>query len=272
MNPDDYGWFSPADFQLVLRGLEKGSSPESNTVLVGGQAIVAWVLHYNLPIPETDMPALTQDVDFLGTAQEAESLAKVIGAHVEKPKLFDDHTPNTAIVSFKSPDSGKLLLVDFLGQLMGLDEKEVRALAVPLEFDTQSPVHVLHPILCLKSRIENLFSLSTKRNGNGITQAKMAIDVVREYLNELLDSGEFRAALNVVKRLRKMALSPAGMFVYLEFNLDVLGAIDIERFKHEKFLSLGWPFMMSEVNAKRTKKALVMAARKKIREALKQSS
>lgn len=264
MKLDDYGWFSPTDFQIVLKGLERASPKESGTVLVGGQAIVAWVHHYDIPIPETEMPAITQDVDFLGTAQEAKLLATAIGAKVESAQM-DDHTPNTAIVSFRSPESGKTLLIDFLGLLKGVDENEVRSLAVPLEFETQSPVNVLHPILCLQSRFENLYGLSAKRNGNGITQAAIAINIVREYLNELIEANEHRAALNVVKRLRKLALSSAGMFVYINYGLDVLSAIDVTRFKHNKFQQLGWPYLVSEVSARRAKKARVMAVRQKMK-------
>jgi len=108
LNSEDYGWFTPAEFQLVLNGLSKNQSPSSPTILVGGQAITAWILHYDIPIPKTETPALTQDVDFLGSAQEAELLAKEIGADIEIATM-DDHTPNTAILSFKSPYLAKFL-------------------------------------------------------------------------------------------------------------------------------------------------------------------
>lgn len=132
LNSDDYGWFTPAEFQLVLNGLKKNQSPSSPVVLVGGQALMAWVLHYNIPIPNTETPALTQDVDFLGSAKEARLLAKEIKATISIATM-DDHTPNTAVLSFKSPKTKKILIIDFLGQLMGLNEKEVKKLAVPLK-------------------------------------------------------------------------------------------------------------------------------------------
>ncbi len=73
--------------------------------------------------------------------------------------------------------------------------------------ESSSQVYVLHPILCVKSRIESLHKLKNKRNGNGITQARMAIEVVGKFLNEVLheDNG-MRQALNAVKKLRYIAL------------------------------------------------------------------
>ena len=80
MNPDDYGWFTPAEFKSVLDALNKNQNPSSPTILVGGQALIAWIKHYDIPIPNSETPALTQDVDFFGSQEEAKLLAKEIGA------------------------------------------------------------------------------------------------------------------------------------------------------------------------------------------------
>lgn len=99
MSPDDYGWFTPAEFNSVLNALNKIQNPSSPTILVGGQALIAWIKHYDIPIPNSETPALTQDVGFLGSKEEADLLAKEIGAEI-KIAGMDDHTPNIAILTF----------------------------------------------------------------------------------------------------------------------------------------------------------------------------
>jgi hypothetical protein len=44
--------------------------------------------------------------------------------HSNIPKT-GDHTPNTAIVTYKTPD-GRTLFVDFMGMLIGLTNEEIR--------------------------------------------------------------------------------------------------------------------------------------------------
>lgn len=255
MNSDDYGWFTPAEFELVLQALNKNQNSSSPAILVGGQSLVAWIKYYNINIPDTETPALTQDVDFLGKADDAKLLAKELNARI-KVAGMDDHTPNTAVLSFQSVNTDKILIVDFLNQLLGLKEEEVRKLAVLISIESSSQVYVLHPILCVKSRFENLHKLKNKRNGNGITQARMAIEVVKRYLVEISqeDNG-LRQALNATKKIREIALSDAGIFVYHEYSLDILSAIDVDLFEGSKFVTLEWPHLQDEVMRKRDKKA-----------------
>ena len=95
--PDDYGWFSVADFNIVLEAISRHEKPES-IVLVGGQSIIGWAIHYGIPIPATGYPALTQDADFLGSKKDAAFLARQIGAEIRLATL-NDATPNSAVAS-----------------------------------------------------------------------------------------------------------------------------------------------------------------------------
>lgn len=254
LGPDDYGWFTPAEFKAVLDALNKNQNNSYPAVLVGGQSLVAWIEYYDIPIPNSETPALTQDVDFLGSIVDAKLLGKELNAKVNVAGI-DDHTPNTAVLSFRSPSTNKILIIDFLGSLIGLDEKEVRKLAVEMEFDSLGNIYVLHPILCLKSRVENLHKLKNKRNGNGITQARMAIEVTKKYLEDILQGENgIRQALNAVKRLREIALSDAGIFIYHEYDLDILTSIDPDLFKGSKFVNQGWPRLLDLVKIKREKR------------------
>lgn len=96
-----------------------------------------------------------------------------------------DPSPNSAIAYLKRPD-GRILLIDFLHGIVGVSNQEICKTAVRVTV-AGCELQVLHPLLCLKSRLANLESLSTKRNTNGIMQAQWAINIVHAYLLNLLD-------------------------------------------------------------------------------------
>lgn len=253
---DDFGWFSPADFDLVLSAIAKHPSPQ-DIVLVGGQSLVGWAIHYKLEIPYTDYPALTQDVDFIGGVKEAEFLAKELGATCYVATL-DDNTPNTAVLSWVSPESGKKLTVDFLSTLIGLTADEIRRLAVQIQFEGQhQPIWILHPLLCLKSRFENLLHLKSKRSKNGITQARVAVAVAKHFVAMYLnadDAGAEREAIRAAHRIAEVARSPAGIFVFNEYGIDVMEAIDASLYKHNPlFASKDWQNQQKWVGVARGK-------------------
>jgi len=139
-----------------------------------------------------------------------------------------------------------------------LNEKEVEKLAVPLKFESLTDIQVMHPILCLKSRFENLYKLNIKRDGNGITQAKIAIDITKKFLNETLQQKNgIRQALKAIKKLQQITVSDAGIFVYHEYCLDILSAIEVDKFEGSKFVTHGWPKLKDAVQRKREKKATI---------------
>jgi hypothetical protein len=169
----DFGWFSPVDLNQLFRALASLSNPQS-VVLVGGQALSFWVDYFHIPVPETGTPYLTQDADFLAMKTDAEELNHLLGGKL-KVATLSDNTPNTAIIEFVGP-SGNKLIIDFLGIVAGLNPDEVRRLSVPVEIEGNR-INVLHPMLCLKSRMFNLYSIPSKRNRNGVAQAKVSIEV-----------------------------------------------------------------------------------------------
>jgi len=105
LSSDDYGWFSDNSGW--------------------GQSLVAWVKYYNINIPDTEIPALTQDVDFLGKAHEAKLLAKELHAQI-KVAGMNDHSPNTAVLSFHSANTDKILIVSFIAtqHKLGMRERQ----------------------------------------------------------------------------------------------------------------------------------------------------
>lgn len=244
-----YGWFSPPDLDILFAALTRLGEPGS-IVLVGGQSLSFWVDWYDIPIPQTDTPYLTQDADFLASRKDAEELAKHLGGDLRLATI-DDLTPNTATVVFDGV-KGERLLIDFLGLVVGLTSAEIRTHAVPVARDGQR-LFILHPLLCLQSRISNLRQLPAKRNRNGIEQARVAVEVARRYVSERLGNGETRAALKAANKIATMAQSKDGLYVWERWGIDVLQAIVAGEFPDTRFQQIEWPKQVAKTDTKRKK-------------------
>ena len=219
-------------------------------VLVGGQSLSFWVDWYDISFPKTDTPYLTQDADFLASRKDAEELARHLGGNLRLATI-DDFTPNTATLVFDGV-SGERLLIDFLGVVVGLTAAEIRANAVPVERDGQR-IFILHPLLCLQSRISNLKALPGKRNRNGIEQARVAVEVAKRYVSERLGNGEIRPALKAANKVAAMAQSKDGVYVWERWDIDVLQAIDPDVFPDARFRQVEWPKQVTKTKTKREK-------------------
>lgn len=105
------------------------------------------------------------------------------------PRNNSDFLPlNTAIVTYITPD-GRKLFVDFMGNLIELRNEEIRKTAVELDHSEYGLICVLHPTLVLKSRIVNLHRLAQKRHTNGGEQARLAVPVVKAFLEYYVGNG-----------------------------------------------------------------------------------
>jgi hypothetical protein len=178
-------------------------------------------------VPNADTPYLTQDADVLATKHDARIFATELHGTLNIPKA-DDHTPNTAIVTYKTPD-GRTLFVDFMGTLIGLTNEEIRKTAVEFEHPDYGLIRVLHPTLVLKSRIVNLHRLQSKRDSNGIEQARLAVPVAKAFFENYVSTGlagknPDRYLIDRVMWLGKLALSDAGIYVHTQWEIDVMAA------------------------------------------------
>ena len=249
-----YDWFQPSDLPKFFHALQKATQP---AILVGGQSLTFWVDYFKIPVPPSDTPYLTQDADVLATKHDARIVATELQGILRIPEP-DDHTPNTAIVTYKTPD-GRTLFIDFMGTLIGLTNEEIRKLAVELEHPDYGFIRILHPTLVLKSRIVNLHRLSSKRDTNGIEQARLAVLVAKAFFENYVASGfagknPDRYLIDRVVWLEKLALSDAGMFVFMQWEIDVMGAAPIEIITNKKFHAEHWPRLNARVQSKRDRK------------------
>jgi hypothetical protein len=241
----DYGWFSPDDFRFLVQHL-KALPGADQTVLVGGQSITAWALYYDIQVPQTQAPYLSQDADFLANKKAAEFLSRELGGKLRLAKM-DDHTINVGTIVFTSPQTGESLLIDILNAVHGLNNEEIRALAVPIDV-AGGTIHVLHPLLCLKSRICNLADLAEKRTPEGLAQAQVALQIVAHYLASLDDSGQLKKAY---WRIAEIADLEQGLSVFIEHGIDPLSLVDPARIEHPQFATRSWPEAVEKIERRR---------------------
>ena len=245
-----YDWFQPEDLPRFFHALQKAPNP---AILVGGQSLTFWVDYFGIPVPQTKTPYLTQDADVLATKHDARIVAAELNGTLAIP-VMDCHTPNTAIVTYSTPD-GRRLFVDFMGTLIGLSNEEIRKTAVELEHEEYGLIRILHPSLVLKSRIINLHRLQSKRDTNGIEQARLAVLAAKAFYENYVSLGMAgknpdRYLIGRVQWLGELALSDAGIFVFTQWSIDVIGAASPNLISNPKFHSEHWPRLINRIRTK----------------------
>jgi hypothetical protein len=168
---------------------------DDDAFIIGGQATNFWAWFYQDDDPEQlklKGPFTSEDIDYFGSQEVARSLADALGGKLLLP-VKDHHTPTTAII--ETTIHGKPLQIDFLGGMLGIRDREIRRGVSVLEVEGEIEgkptivlVKVLHPVLCLKSRIINILSPATRRTDRiARAQAEAAIAVVRCHINRVLN-------------------------------------------------------------------------------------
>ncbi|MCK9200357.1 MAG: hypothetical protein M0P59_00585 [Gallionella sp.] len=250
-----YDWFQPSDLPGFFHALRQAPQP---AILVGGQALTFWVDYFNVPVPKIDAPYLTQDADVLASKHDAKVVATELGGTLSIPDA-NDHTPNTAIVTYRTQD-GRTLFVDFMGRLVGLSNREIRESAVEFEHPAYGLIRILHPTLVLKSRIANLHELKYKRDSNGVEQARLAVLVAKAFFENYVAQGfagsePDRYLIDRVQWLKKLALSDAGLFVFARWGIDVIDAAPVALIKMPEFHTKNWPQIVRWIRTKQNCRA-----------------
>jgi hypothetical protein len=216
-----------------------------DAILVGGQALAVWAMALGVtPAPPLDA-FVTSDVDFLGSKAVASELAERLHAELMVPPAEDPVQVNSAMLVLRDASLGTVL-VDFLNEIVGVDSANVRKRAQEMEaFGTT--FRVMHPVDCLASRIANLQSLPHKRNEFGIAQARLAIDIVRKFIEKVARGGNPRHALDLSEFVGRLARSRAAAQVSGEFGIDVLLAIPVEALPRA-FVEKQWPHLVTRAS------------------------
>jgi hypothetical protein len=207
---------------------------DEDAFVIGGQATNFWAWLYE--DKELDLklkgPLTSGDIDYFGSQEVASRIATALGGSLFLPKI-DDATPSTALVVTNI--HGKRLTIDFLGAVLGIQARELRrgvsVVEVTGEVDgapTTVAIKVLHPLLCLKSRIINMLHPAMKRRDKvARTQAEAAVTIVRRYIHEALDDQDgFAEARECFATLYWYLRSNEHVKVAdVELGIDALGII-----------------------------------------------
>ncbi len=251
--------FTKEDFQFVTQKL---AHDPARLILVGGQALEIWGVFFEVLAPTGEGFTLTADTDWLGSKRDAKWLCDQLGQDVELHFALEfDSTPSTALAYLRRPD-GRVLMMDFLRSIIGPSDIEVRKLAVPIQVNGGT-ITVLHPLLCLESRLANIAVLPGKRSGNGTMQAEWAINIATAYLLKICKDGELRQANKACHRIAKLAQSPHAKFCYVNFSLDPTLAVthDVVDAIGGRFKADDWPRVQERI-AKKHKKWLSLRDKK----------
>lgn len=238
--------FDQAQLETLLRQAK-------DAVLVGGQAVAFWASYFNVPVPPALGAFVTKDSDFLGNRADVARIAsgtRGIAMYPHKRGL-------TALVGQVRINltEESFLNVDVLHKIVGFDDSSgVRRRAQEAAMGS-ARFKAMHPLDCLRSRLENLHKIAEKRSESGAAQAELATTIVGRYLETMLDEEKERLALKGIEAVVKIALGSAGRFAFGTFGIDPLEAIPLKRISNRKFLDTRWPQIQAQARARRRTKS-----------------
>lgn len=221
-------------------------------LLVGGQALAAWAVYYGIQPAGELSRVVTMDADFIGSIETAQKLQRSLGQPWKLRKAtLDDVGPQVAKVYATLPQQG-IKQVDFLSGIVGLDTEAILKRAGQLTLNDGSTVQILHPLDVLESRLRNLDVLASKRNAIGVAQARLAVSVVRAFIEDYMnEAGDPRTVRQSVKRVEKLALDSRLSRVAFTYDIDILAAIPVDRIAYSRFPEEQWPRILARLNTKR---------------------
>lgn len=258
VNESGISAFTKDDFYLVSGGV---SQDPGRLVLVGGQAIETWGVLLNVRAPTGDQHPLTEDTDWLGSAADAQWLADFLGRDntVELTKAtLDDNTPNTAVMLLQRADQ-RILLMDFLHSITGLSNQEINKMAVSLEVpDLHGKTYtlrVLHPLHCLQSRMANLQTHSSKRDGNGPLQAQWAVNIMHAYLQQIAVVRPSDQLAKACRELATVSMHGPAEYCYTHYGLEPIVVVtpEILEATGPQFSELEWPHLLKRFHVKKAR-------------------
>ena len=202
--------------------------------MIGGQALAFWVARFGISFAAGPRVYISADADFLGFTEHVKRFSEAIGGKA----IYPPKRGSTALSGAVEKNvGGKVIGVDVLHKVVGLDADDVRKRAIEVTHpkDPSFRFSVMDPVDCLVSRFENLRRISEKQNDVGIWQAKMAISVCRAYVEELIKMADERKAMKVATAVFQVAGSTTGLQIYRKYGLDILEAIPLDRFENANF-------------------------------------
>lgn len=213
-------------------------------ILVGGQAVSHWAEFYaaRLPALQAEAPFTSGDIDLVGpeVGREAERIKRALGGSLEKGDSIYERTAILAMVSYKDA-AGDDRVIDFLRSVWKLDLVDIERTSLAM----RPGLRVMHPVLCLESRIHNCGDFTEYQTPEGFKQARVATLCAREFLRDALDAGEIEAVLQLNERIFTIARDRARGCA--RHGLRPFDAVLVDPRLPETFRSLRYPQMQRAV-------------------------
>lgn len=224
----------------------------TGTVLIGGQAVAFWARYFGIA---PRLPALTTDIDYLGTKAEAiRASHRLKLRHELNIATLDDATPNAAVLSVTMDGYPEPIIIDYLAAIIGLDSRAIAKSAITVEFENE-PLRVLHPLQLLEAKVWNLYSLEAKRTAEGIEQARLAIEIVAAFIDQAQMSQ--KDLLKAVEVIGRFAATVPARYAREHFDIDCLKAIPASVFREgilpPLFHQNRWPQLVAAAGQKQKK-------------------
>lgn len=228
-------------------------APPPDAILVGGQALAFWVEFYGARDAEiaARRPVTSADVDFVGPPEAARACAARLGGRLQFAQM-DHATANYAVVHFVDRD-GHERIVDFLERVCGVKPKDLERTAMrvaPLDPSLKATglqLTVMHPVVCMESRISNAVEYEKYRGKHGLLQARMSILCARAFLRDLLDQGLVDAVMKLNERVFRFARERTGREAHARWQLDAFDAVVVDERLPAAFRTRRYPQMQREV-------------------------
>ena len=223
--------------------LERLLASAGNAVLIGGQALAFWMDHYGIDASDAPDAVVTRDVDFLGEKQDVERLAAAVGGTVEFPEAMSILTG----VVRKRLTAQTEYEVDVLWRVNGVSAGDIRREAKEHALKSRARFLVMSPIECLVSRLENLRTIQDKQTPAGIWQVRIALQVARRHIEDLLREGAEKSAIRAATTILAAATHRMGMNAFENHGIDVLEAVPVDQFSNQNFTEKQWTLSVARI-------------------------
>ncbi|MGO9057646.1 MAG: hypothetical protein ACLQU2_09710 [Candidatus Binataceae bacterium] len=229
------------------------ASEIEDATLIGGQATAFWAVYYKVA---SAVQMTTKDIDLL-----ADRTAAARFASSYKVRLNEAKTPRVPDFAFIDVVVGNIpVRVDFLRSVHGLDATEVMSTRLSLQTqDMDVPIHIMHPMLCMASRLFNTYQLPGRYTLEEKERLRCSLQALKAYLIDLArhpdkDERSGRALSTIAERVFLISLTDAGSMAWYRDKIDVFQSIpapsDAVSYP-KKFASLRYPQMLKKLAARR---------------------
>lgn len=228
-----------------------------HAMLVGGQAVLLYAAVYNLG--NNIQLGVSGDIDLIAKASVAQQLA----ARLKNAKLtlakIDDHTINSAVIAVDLNDQ-QFFQIDCLNEVSGLETEKILMRAAQIDLQTGNTIKIINPLDLLTSKLHNVCHIPGKRDKQGLDQARIAIQIARNYLASMVAENEVDA-LKAINAHIESCLSKTYVTAHAEYGLDAFSIIDELTLTHTTFLNEQLPRVRLRYNTRLGKHHSLLARR-----------